>query len=398
MNQVSQKPTGAKTHSAVLARVRARLEAADCIRRGVCLLNAGQYEQAIRVFERVVELDAADDSVHAYQASAAISCGKFASAAEEFQKQIQRDSADITARVRHALTLWQDGQDEGAIDALRDGLRENPESAELHFQLGVLLAAMEHFEEAELRFTQAMTIAPEHAEAVVNLALCCLVRGAVSEALVHLRRSQSQQPDDPRIGLLLAQTAKAAREQGLAVHAAAVPPEANANEDSRTLAELQALIEEDPDFVDAFLALPDDRLNIEIYSLLARTLESALGRSPHRAELHFQCGRVLARLGRREDAIHATERAVALDPRFIRALIELGKLYQQTDRTADATARLEQAIKAGAEYADVHYLLGNLYRRQGQIIKAKSAYHRALSINKDYKAAASALETLSPAK
>jgi predicted Zn-dependent protease len=103
---------------------------------------------------------------------------------------------------------------------------------------------------------------------------------------------------------------------------------------------------------------------------------------------------VLERLGHRGEAIELTERAVALKPESVKALIHLAKLYQQTDRLDDATTRLEESIRLGAEYADTYYLLGNLYRDTGRPERARWAYGNALRINDGYEAARQALESL----
>ena len=103
---------------------------------------------------------------------------------------------------------------------------------------------------------------------------------------------------------------------------------------------------------------------------------------------------MLERLGRADEAIEATERAVGIDPRYVQALVQLAKLYQRTDRCADAATRLEQTVLLGAEYADTYYLLGNLYRDTGQLERARWAYEHALRINNRYEAARRALESL----
>jgi tetratricopeptide (TPR) repeat protein len=201
-------------------------------------------------------------------------------------------------------------------------------------------------------------------------------------------------PHDARIGLLLAQAAEAMRQKGQVQRIRPSLPRAEQFQDDKGVHELSQVIEAEPEFVDAFLAIPTGDVDEGVFSMLLETLRAALDRQPEHAELHYHCGRVLQRLGRDQDAIDETEHAVKIDPRFTRALIALGKLYQQTDRTADATTRLEQAVAEGAEYADVFYLLGNLYCASGEVGRARSAYRRALLINDRYEVALQALAAL----
>ena len=374
--------------------IQGHFQASREVRRGICLLNAGRYDEADKAFARAASFGGASKSLPSYLAACMIGKGSPRAAADQFEKAVQADARQTTARIRHAFACWQAGNREEAIESLREGVRANPESAELHFQLGTLLAAMAEYDEAELRFTQALSIDRDHTEALVSLAMCCGLRNATAEAIRHLQRAQAHKPYDARIGLLLAQAAKAVHQRGQAVRVRADMPPEMPTADQRGIEELSKIIEADPDFVDAFLSIPIRDIVERVFAMLLRTLEVALERQPEHAELHYHCGRVLDRLGRRDDAISQNERAVEIAPKFIQALIELGKLYHQTDRCADATGRLEQAVEAGADYADVHFLLGNLYREQGQVNRARSAYRRALTINHRYEAAQKALEAL----
>jgi len=376
----------------LIQSIQARFEAEDLVRRGVCLLNAGQYDRAEMLFARAARSGHTDQSLSSYLAACLLGQDKASDAAQQFAKVVDERTSETTARIRYALACWSAGEFDEASNALREGIRLNPENAELHFQLGTLLTTQERYDEAELRFTQAINIDRRHAEAHVSLALCHGARENPTEALAHLRRAQALKPWDARLGLLLAEAARAARQQGLAPRTQAQMPDSEGDE--RGVEELVGVIISEPDFVDAFLALPDGKVDKRVFVLLHRTVETAIEQHPEYAELHFHCGRLHARLGRPEDAISENERAIEIQPKFTRALIELAKLYQQTDRKTDAATRLEQAIDAGAEYADVYYNLGNLYRQQGQVGRARSAYKRALVINERYEAAMQALETL----
>ena len=160
------------------------------------------------------------------------------------------------------------------------------------------------------------------------------------------------------------------------------------------VAEMLQLVEADPDFIDALLALPTDLVDEGVFSTLLRTVQSAVTRKPGHADLHFQCGRVLGAWGETRMRSLRMSRLSPLDPSCVRALIELGKLYRGVARHADATERLEQAVRAGAEYADVYYLLGSLYKDQGRVTKARSAFRHALTLNSRYEAAKTALAAM----
>jgi tetratricopeptide (TPR) repeat protein len=382
---------------ALIDGLKAHAQARFDVRRGVCLINAGRFDEAVSAFESAASANPTGVSLARYLAACHLGKGDLTLAAEQVERAVQQSPGDVTARVQHALVLWSAGRGDEAIQALRAAVAEDRESAELHFQLGVLLADRREYVEAELRFTQAVNIDRNHTEALLNLAMCCGVRRAPGEALKHLERAQQRAPHDGRIGVRLAQAAAAVGRSGLPVAVrAAMPPEPASDTDG--IEELGAIIENDPDFVDALLSWPSDGMGMmdaESLAMLLVTLEQVLARQPEQAALQFQCGRVLARLGRPDEAIDANERAIGIKPDYVRALLELGRLYARTDRSAEAASRLELAISAGAESADVYYLLGNCYRDSGLVGEARSAYRHALLINEEYDAATDALETLS---
>ncbi|MCH7813013.1 MAG: tetratricopeptide repeat protein [Planctomycetes bacterium] len=364
------------------------------LRRGICLLNAGRYDQAAHEFRSAARANPESRSLPRLLAACHLGAGQADRAAEQFDAELGHGSSDIPTLVRLALLTWKDGRPLEAILSLRQALADHPESAELHFQIGTLLAAQDELEEAELRFTQAIAIEKNHTQALVALAQCHAVAGRVAEARGQLERAQRRRPHDARIGLLLAQAAQAMADQGLTVSIRAEMCDDRALANEPAIEQLSLIVEAEPEFIDAFCTLPAEDRNEEVYAALAEALNRALERSPQKADLHCAQGRILEQLGQPEQAVVATERALDLNPRLIRALVQLARLYQQTDRIDDAVERLERVIQLGVRYADVYYLMGNLYRSRGESDRARQAYVAALEINDRYEAARTALGTL----
>ncbi|HRX85925.1 MAG TPA: tetratricopeptide repeat protein [Phycisphaerae bacterium] len=378
----------------IVASVRAHFAAQRSLRKGLCLLSAGVFAEAVKELSAAVRTNArsVDLSAHLVQALAASGrAGEAAEAAADHQAAHPRDVAGI---VRLALAQWKGDDAAQAVQTLRAGVADHPESAELHFQLGTLLAALDQEEEAELRFVQAITIDKQHADALVALGLTKAARREIGEALRYLHDAQRLRPGDARIALLLAQAAQAAEAAGLHRPLPVEMPTAETILEHEAWAHLSRLIEREPEFVEAFLALDPEEVEPTVFELLALSLQQAIGRSPRFAALHYLRSRVLERLGRSDEAIAEAESAVDIDPRYVQALILLANLYGQTDRCADARRRLEETVALGVEYADAYYLLGNLYRDDGQVQRARWAYEQALRVNHGYTAARQALAAL----
>ena len=368
----------------------------DLMRRGICLLNAGCYDDALIAFAEAQRVNPDAINLPEYITQCYMGKGAVDKAAEQMAAMVDRDGKDITARIRHAMLLMRGGDTQRAITSLRGAIRDNPDCAELHYQLGNMLAAMDETEEAEDRYTQAVAIDNNHADALVGLALCCGAREDAATAVRHLARAQRLKPTCPRVARLLTLAAKGARSRDVAIDISTkMPSDTTSDDGSSAIGKLASIIENDPEFVDAMFGLPAEQGDDELYAVLTLAVEQALLRHPDAPELNFQLGRALHRLDKCSDAVTAIEKAVDLKPDYIKALIHLGQLYQQTDRYAAAAERLEQALELGAQYADVYYALGNIYRETGDVDKARNAYKNAIRVNANYKDANLALEELS---
>lgn len=390
-------PGSAKRGAARAVRpedLRAYYQARDETRRGVCLLNAGRFAEARDAFDRAARVNPRGGSLAAYLAAAYLGKNEPAEAARHLAEVVESEPGNACAVIRHALALWSAGQGAAAERALRDAISEQPNHAELQFQLGALLNGNGEFEEAELRFAQAVAIDGEHVEAIVYLALSYAARQAPADAVKMLQRAQRLRSGDARIGALLARAVMAAEQGGRRPQLRLVLPPQAIELDDREVEELAGIVVRDPEFLDALLTLSGGEKDEELAATLLTALRQALKQRPDHAGLHFHCSRVLDRLGRMDEAIRAGERAVDLDPTHVRALVELARLYQDANRPDDAVQRLSQVIRLGYDFADVYYTLGNVHRAQGRVERAAESYRHALGINANYEAARQAMESL----
>lgn len=150
----------------------------DQLRRAACLINANQFDAAVAELTDVVDSPAA----------------------------IATDPFGWFYENRRATFP--------SVAQLRALIAEDLENPELHFQLGLCLAREGRLEEAELRFTQSVSIHRSHSDALVGLGLCRYASGDVEGAVRFLGQAQASRPDDPRISLLWARFAGIAKQRG----------------------------------------------------------------------------------------------------------------------------------------------------------------------------------------
>ncbi len=363
-------------------------------RLGVQLFEQRQFREASGHFQAAAQANPSGGGFARFLAVCYVGMGRLDLAAHEFDAVVRDNPDDAGARIRSALAQWKRGALMDAVATLREGLRRQGNHAELHYQLAVMLAAEDELAEAEKLLEKTIALDPSHAGAYERLAQCCSMDGRHERALRYLERAHQLDPSNARVALQLSLLAPSAVGRDQEPKIKWQPPVSAAKPDQTAIDRLGDAIAAEPDFIEAFLALPVSEVDEEVFSTLAATLERALRKHPEFADLHYHCGAVYRRLGKDRDAIQHAELAARINPRYVKPLILLAQLYGQTDRWEAGVKRLEQAIRAGADYPDVHCLVGQLYQQGNQPDRARRAYQRALDLNRDHQAAREALETL----
>ncbi len=363
---------------------------------GLGELRSRRFKPAIQHLQAAAAADRTRGDLGRHLAAAYAGDGRYDLASREFEGMIARGAGDSDTPIRMAHSQWRQGRPEAAIETMLGAIRRERGRAELHFQLGLFQAAADDYAAAISAFSEATRLAPGDADAHQHLGLTYAATGELGNALTHLRVARRLAPRDSYLALQFALATQAAAGEGIALEPEDDLP-AGGKFDQRAIERLGQTVLGDPDFVEAFLALPQTGIDRDVFATLAATLEWALERHSEYADLHFHCSRVYERLGRRDEAIAAAARALQANPQYVQAMIHLGRLYAETDQTQDGIDRLQEAIERGGDYPDVHYLLGQLYRRRGDRPRARRSFERALELNEGYSAARSALAELSAA-
>ncbi len=378
-----------------LRRKLARFYAAQArYRHGVDLLNRGDYHRATEQLEASAALVPGPLSLSRYLVACYVGQGDYARAAETLEDLSGRDPDDVGVSVRLALAHWKSYRADKALEVLERAVNRHPGEPTLHRLRGTILAAMDRYDQARDDFEVAVEAHPNSVESRQRLAWCCAALGDHTAALGHLHRAATLRPSDPLLVKQLALAAQAVSEQGGRADLSVDLPVASLSRDDASIEQLSELVAGDPDFVEAFLALPPADVEHEVLTLLAVTLERAVQRHPSYPDLHYHGSRVYERLGLREAALAASKRAIEINPRYVHAMVHMGRLFESTDRRAEAIERLEAALEAGAADPNVYYVLGNLHRAEGHLDRARRSYEQALDLDAGFGDARRALETL----
>jgi tetratricopeptide (TPR) repeat protein len=275
------------------------------------------------------------------------------------QKRRAEQTSDRAGRIeprRQALALRQQGRLAEATVWFRRALRDAPDDAETHNNLGVTLQQQGLLDDAIAAYRQAIECRPGFAGAHDNLGVALTAMGAYEAAIEHHRRAIALTPQaaPPHNHLGLALMHRGARAAAIACYRRALQLQANFVD---PLNNLGLALQEQADLVEA----------IACY-------RQAIEKRPDFAAAYANLGVALQEQGLLDESFAAFETAVALAPRhgaFQRMLIETGRVTPESA----AWRRLESLeAEVGAlpesDRLEIHFALGSAYAGFSQVQRA----------------------------
>lgn len=318
-------------------------------------------------------------------AAAAHAEGRLDAAAAGYARCLERDPRDSVAMgLLGAVRVAQGSPVEGER-LLRAATELDPADEVAWLNLGIALLALGRPEEALRSIETARAIRPNSAESSVPLAEALLAVGRAEESL---RACNEVAADQPEWRASRFSAARALSTLGRRAEAAQVLRGLLARGSDREAAiALRGLLAEDPTpparleslRLDAAIRPDDPAASAALAVALgeAGLLEECAERwsliaaaRPEEKEPHFQLGRVLAVTGRREQAVEAIRRAIAISPRDADAWLILSMIHRY--RGDDGLAPLLRAMETDLpsrtprERRSLHYALAKMHQDLGE--------------------------------
>jgi tetratricopeptide (TPR) repeat protein len=321
-----------------------------------------KFDLAEKEFEKVVHLDPANRDANYNLGLVLMARRSPAQAIPHFQRV---HPADIATRFNLIRAYLQAGRTAEGLKMAREISDQNKNSVQLHFTLGVLLAAEKQYPVAQLELEKASALQPETFEILYNLGQVYLQSGDYSKAEVTLSRALKLKPDSPEALYLLARVD---------------------SEQTRAVDALDLLVR-------AHKLAPE---NTDIIFLMARVsmaqnyfedaiplLESGVKIAPKRADLHAALGESYFMSGKPEKAIDEFTTLIQLDP-SARSYVFMGLSYRHLGRFDEARKYFQEGLKLDPHNASCLFNMGYIEGRQGNQAAAEQLFQAALRSNPDF--------------
>jgi len=140
---------------------------------GVLADQSGHHEQAISLFQQVIAAQPEKAIPHARLAAAYAQSGRLSEASASAAEAISRNPDDIAMRIGLLNILgkanYREGKLAAAIEQYQQLIAYQPDSAEIHFNLGNLLRDQRQLDEALKHYQRALALRPEWLQAHENM-------------------------------------------------------------------------------------------------------------------------------------------------------------------------------------------------------------------------------------
>jgi tetratricopeptide (TPR) repeat protein len=354
------------------------------------------YPDALMAFQQGLKLNPKSTGIRNDIGNLYVAQGNLDLAEKEFREVVRLNPADYDGNYDLALVLLAKKQPAEAIPCLlrihpqtvasqfsltrayldagktADGLKtaaelsaRNKADVQVHFTLGVLLAAEKQLRPAQIQLEQANVLRPQTFEILYNLGQVYLRNVEYAKAELTLQRALNLKPDSPETLSLLAQVY---------------------SEQQKPVDALDLLVRAHklaPESTDIIYSLARVSMSQNYYEDSIPLLESGLKIAPQRADLHAALGESYFMSGKAEKAIEEFKQLIELDP-TARSYAFLGLSYRQLGRFDEAQTYFQEGLKKDPRNAMCLFNMGYIEERQGNHEAAEKRFQEVLRLSPDH--------------
>lgn len=231
------------------------------------------------------------------------------------------------ARYRKAMQALNRENYTKAEALLRQLVKEEPENAFYHNQLGVTLHEMKRYEEAEAEERRAVELEPENARYHAQLGVTLYEMKRIKEALAEFRHAIGLEPENAwyhnQIGI-----AYSLSEQYM-----------------EALKEKKIAVKLEPENAEYYYSLSVTLEGMKHFKEALQEIEKAISLEPENAKYHISCSVTHEWMKHYVEALKETEKAIALEPEEPDHYDRLESLYSAWGKPKEARKAEKQAEK-----------------------------------------------------
>ncbi|MDP6040768.1 MAG: tetratricopeptide repeat protein [Candidatus Latescibacteria bacterium] len=274
-----------------------------------------QHEKALTALLKARDILLQKESLRAFLPQTYIQIGRQYDILEQYERALSAFGKVLKDNPQNAIlhnnigvTSAKLGDMENALRSLRKSVSLSPTYFSAHVNLGAIAALYNRLEEAEAAYRRALELDPKAHDIRKSVGTLSYQMGAFEKAAADFRKALDYQPDDPEtlynLSLALSQLEDYAGAQKSVTRAIALSP----------------------NYFDAYFTLGSIAMYLQQYREAVQAYKQSANLKPNRADVYSALGIALLAVEKFEEAQRAFEHAQELDPNDVEAKNHLQQL------------------------------------------------------------------------
>jgi tetratricopeptide (TPR) repeat protein len=359
---------------------------------------AQDTERAIREYESALQSDPAAATIKARLAVLYYSMGDLKLAVRYADEAAQGQGLDGQGLSQLAGVYAGAGQQERALALFDRAIQAEPGKSDVYFSKGLLLLSLKRVSDAEQTIKEGIALAPDSPVGYYHLGRVGIESKQFDAAVKNFERAIAVNPsfEPAYLALGTLHEVRQEREQAIAVYRRYLDGINPRNREVRqhlvqlfitakdyqaALAELERILAEDPDDLDAQLRVSLMYGEMKEYSKAIERLQRILVVRPAELKVRDYLGYLFEENKEHEKALEAYELNLKLEPTYFEGQLHLGVLLYRLKRIPESIAHLREATKLNPKQPESHIVLGLAYLQSDQFEAASQAFEEGIKFN-----------------
>jgi cellulose synthase operon protein C len=313
---------------------------------------------------------------------------------------LKANAHDVVALVYRGQIQLAHNDAAGAVDALQQAIKNDPNNAAAHYQLSIAFDMQHNEARAESELREAVSLNPGYTQAQIPLANLELRRGDLDALMQTAQQIIAGAPQAPE-GYMLRALAEMNRQKysdaqqdltkamGLAPGSPAPYAQMGnlyfaQKQYSEAIKFYQQALDKNPASTDAMQGLMNVYVAQKQPDQAIAAARAQIAKSPNTAGFYDLLGTALFQYKKDLSGAEAAFRkAIELDKNNSDALLKLGEVQAAQGSVGQALALYQQSIKDHPRDIQFYILAGEMYESQSDWTNARSMYQKALEIQPD---------------
>ena len=258
------------------------------------------------------------------------------------------------------------GDTSKAINAFKNIILINPNSADAYYNMGVALKNDGQLNQGIKLFKKAILFKPNNAKAYFSIGNVLKEQGKLDQAIKSYQKAIFINPDYPEaysnIGIILQEQDKIEEAKEAYETAISINPEYE-----KAHSKMAVLLHSQGDLTQA----------IKFY-------QNALSLNPVNANIFYNIGTAYQTQGNLEEAIKAYKKAIFINPNNAKVYCNIGVVLQDQGKLEEAVEAFKKATFYKPDYAEVFNNIGNALKDLGDLDAAIDNFNKAVLIKPNY--------------